>query len=84
MTYLRDCGRIFYFQPGHETCPSFHNPLVLQIIYNAVKWAAPSVPGYEYKNHCPHVVKDYSDREEKGKLKSNMYPVAFDALGIER
>ncbi|HIW73446.1 MAG TPA: ThuA domain-containing protein [Firmicutes bacterium] len=35
-------GRVFYFQPGHETNGSFHNPYVQQIIGNAVRWAAPT------------------------------------------
>ena len=30
-----------YFQPGHETNPSYHNPYVLKVIENAVRWAAP-------------------------------------------
>lgn len=39
--WTRGAGKIFYFQPGHETNPSYQNPYVLQIISNAVKWAAP-------------------------------------------
>ena len=38
----RGAGKVFYFQPGHETNPSYHNPHVLKIIGNAVKWAAPA------------------------------------------
>ncbi|HIS80498.1 MAG TPA: ThuA domain-containing protein [Candidatus Scatomonas merdavium] len=40
-TWTRGYGRIFFFQPGHETNPSFHNPYVQQILVNAVRWAAP-------------------------------------------
>jgi trehalose utilization protein len=40
-TYRRGNGRIFYFQPGHETYPTFYNEHVLKIIGNAVRWAAP-------------------------------------------
>lgn len=42
-TFTRENGRIFYFQPGHETFESFHNPYVQRIIKNAVKWACPIV-----------------------------------------
>ncbi|MDD5678716.1 MAG: ThuA domain-containing protein [Kiritimatiellae bacterium] len=35
----RGHGRIFYFQPGHETYPSLHNPEILRVITNAVRWA---------------------------------------------
>jgi trehalose utilization protein len=39
--WTRGAGRIFYFRPGHETFPTYHNPTVLKIIENGVKWAAP-------------------------------------------
>ena len=42
--YQRGRGRIFYFRPGHETHPTYHDPTVRQVIANAVRWAAPSVP----------------------------------------
>lgn len=42
-TFHRDNGRIFYFQPGHETFPTFHEPKVQQILRNAVRWAQPRI-----------------------------------------
>jgi len=33
-------GKVFYFQPGHETNPVFFDPTVRKIMINAVKWAA--------------------------------------------
>ena len=42
--FERGKGRIFYFQPGHETYPTYYQPEVLKVITNAVRWAAPS-PG---------------------------------------
>ena len=39
--YQRGKGRVFYFRPGHETVPTYHHPQVLQVIYNAIVWAAP-------------------------------------------
>jgi len=41
-TFRRGAGKIFYFRPGHETYPIFHQPEVLQIITNAVRWLAPA------------------------------------------
>lgn len=41
VTFKRGAGRIFYFQPGHEEYPVYHDENVLKIISNAVKWAAP-------------------------------------------
>ena len=41
VTFTRGAGKIFYFHPGHEFCPSFHNKNVIQIHKNAIRWAAP-------------------------------------------
>ena len=37
----RGRGRIFYFRPGHETYPTYHQPEVQRVIANGVAWAAP-------------------------------------------
>jgi len=42
-TFHRDYGKIFYFQPGHETFPIFYDANVQRIIRNAVYWANPLV-----------------------------------------
>lgn len=39
--YNRGYGKIFYFQPGHETYPVYHQEEVLKVIKNAAKWAMP-------------------------------------------
>jgi trehalose utilization protein len=39
--FYRGRGKIFYFQPGHETYPIYYQTEVLQVIANAVRWAAP-------------------------------------------
>jgi trehalose utilization protein len=39
--YQRGQGKIFYFRPGHESYPTYHNAEVLRVIANGVKWAAP-------------------------------------------
>lgn len=38
----RGKGKIFYFRPGHETFPIYYDENVLRVIYNAIKWAAPT------------------------------------------
>ncbi|MBI3855434.1 MAG: ThuA domain-containing protein [Planctomycetes bacterium] len=32
-------GRVFYFRPGHETYPVFHQDETLKIVHNAVLWS---------------------------------------------
>lgn len=44
-TWTRGNGKIFYFQPGHETNSAFANQNVQTIIKNAVRWACPLVKG---------------------------------------
>ncbi|MBS7700663.1 MULTISPECIES: ThuA domain-containing protein [unclassified Chelatococcus] len=39
--YKRGLGRIFYFQPGHETFPTYHDPTIIHVIANGIRWAAP-------------------------------------------
>ena len=39
--YHRGRGKIFYFRPGHETYPIFHQAEVITVIKNAIRWAAP-------------------------------------------
>jgi trehalose utilization protein len=35
----RGNGRVFYFRPGHEAYPTYHNETVLRVIANAARWA---------------------------------------------
>ena len=52
-TFHRELGRIFYFQPGHETFPIFYDTNVQTVIRNAVYWAN---PGYRSPALvCPHI-----------------------------
>jgi len=39
--FQRGQGHVFYFRPGHETYPTYYNPVIRKVVANAVKWAAP-------------------------------------------
>lgn len=39
LTYRRGAGNIFYFRPGHETYPTYHDKNVGLVLRNAVNWA---------------------------------------------
>lgn len=41
-TFRRGQGKIFYFRPGHETHPTYHQPEIQRVITNAVRWAKPT------------------------------------------
>lgn len=42
-TWQRGNGKVFYFRPGHETYPTYHQAEVQKVINNAVHWARPLV-----------------------------------------
>lgn len=50
-TFRRGNGKIFYFQPGHETFPSYYNPKVQKVIQNAARWCAPTENRYPTYGH---------------------------------
>jgi trehalose utilization protein len=53
LCYRRSNGNIFYFRPGHETYPIYHDPNVKRVLKNAVKWAVPA--GARWIDSCPNV-----------------------------
>ncbi len=50
-TWQRGNGRIFYFRPGHETYPTYHQKEVQQVIANAVRWSRATV---RIPDNCPN------------------------------
>ena len=57
-TWQRGAGRIFYFRPGHEAYPTFYNPLVLQVIKNATRWACNPAKAWSGIHTAPNVPHD--------------------------
>lgn len=67
LTLQRGYGKVFYFQPGHETFPIYHDANILKVIGNAVRWAnpvffreqtAPETPALEpIRSTAPHAAK---------------------------
>lgn len=51
--FIRGNGKIFYFQPGHESYPTYHIPEVQLVIKNAVRWTYPEYRAKELI--CPMV-----------------------------
>jgi trehalose utilization protein len=59
-TYFRGQGKVFYFRPGHETYPTYHNQDVLRVISNGVRWAAAgkgATPQYGHKRQSLEEIK---------------------------
>jgi trehalose utilization protein len=51
--WMRGSGRIFYFSPGHEAYPIYHNPLIERVIYNSIHWAQPQGVPAQVPKHVP-------------------------------
>ncbi len=62
-TWTRGYGRIFYFQPGHETNRAYYDQNVRRILQNAVRWVAPLSRRGEIS--CPHVDETPEQRWHK-------------------
>ena len=58
LTYRRGAGNIFYFRPGHETYPTYHDSAVGQVLRNAVNWAASGQPALTAIHDSPNVPAD--------------------------
>ncbi|MGH8018829.1 MAG: ThuA domain-containing protein [Opitutaceae bacterium] len=50
----RGAGRIFYFRPGHETYPTYHDRNVQRVIANSVRWARPTGTRVADPYACPN------------------------------
>lgn len=55
LTYQRGAGRIFYFRPGHETYPTYHDPVVRRVLRNAARWAYNPRPAWADVAEAPNV-----------------------------
>ena len=54
MTWQRGAGRVFYFGPGHETYPIYHDTNVQMVLSNAVRWAASAEPARKGIEQAPN------------------------------
>ncbi len=46
--FNRGRGKIFYFRPGHEAWPTYHNEKVQRVIINAAKYVYTPKPDFEF------------------------------------
>jgi trehalose utilization protein len=58
VTFQRGAGRIFYFRPGHEAYPTYHDQTVLRVIRNAARWAHNASPPWSAIGIAPNVPHD--------------------------
>ncbi|MGI9503032.1 MAG: ThuA domain-containing protein, partial [Geminicoccaceae bacterium] len=58
VTYKRGAGNVFYFRPGHETYPTYHDANVQRVLQNAVRWAHNPAPRLTDVTTAPNVPAD--------------------------
>ncbi len=68
LTYKRGAGNVFYFRPGHETYPTYHDANVQRVIANGVRWAFNPAARIANPNDAPNVPVDRAPEkiEERG------------------
>ena len=68
LTYRRGAGNVFYFRPGHETYPAYHDANVQKVLSNAVHWAYNPMQRLADPNDAPEVPVDKAPEkiEERG------------------
>lgn len=54
LTWQRGGGKIFYFGPGHETYPIYHDENIQLILRNAVRWAASTSQSWDDVDDAPN------------------------------
>ena len=54
VTYRRGAGKVFYFQPGHETYPTYHDATIQAVLRNACHWAHNPAPRIEKVADAPN------------------------------
>lgn len=58
LTYRRGAGKLFYFRPGHETYPTYHDETVGRVLRNAVRWAYNPATALRGITQAPNVPAD--------------------------
>ena len=68
LTYRRGAGNVFYFRPGHETYPTYHDANVQTVLRNAVHWAHNPQPRVSDVTTAPNVPVENAPEpiEERG------------------
>jgi trehalose utilization protein len=68
MTWRRGAGNIFYFRPGHETYPTYHDATVAKVLRNAVNWASNPNGAWPSAHDAPNTPVDRAIEkiEERG------------------
>jgi trehalose utilization protein len=70
--WTRGKGHVFYFRPGHETFPIYHDANVQRVIANGVRWAAPH-KGSPYSLAAPQIKKPLSPIASKHAVDESLH-----------
>ncbi len=72
VAFERGAGKIFYFSPGHETYPIYHDKNIQKVLANAIRWAAPTEPVLPARaTHQPEALEHISSENPLGSLNTD-------------
>lgn len=60
--FQRGKGRVFYFSPGHETYPVYHQPEIARLLVNAARWVCQPTIADVDTTTCPEVAEGWFQR----------------------
>ena len=78
LCYKRGNGKIFYFRPGHEAYPVFHNKDVQLVINNAVHWACPEPSAGIWIDRIAKGIDNMERKEPVQPIETRGYKVNHD------
>ncbi|MEM7808015.1 MAG: ThuA domain-containing protein [Planctomycetota bacterium] len=73
MGWKRGAGKVFYFRPGHETFPIYHNPEVRRVLANMVDYVKPHASTVRYEPKAPNIPNPLSPIAGEHEVDASMH-----------
>jgi predicted dehydrogenase len=72
MTWRRGAGNVFYFSPGHETYPIYHQPEIGRSSGTPVRWAQNPAPAWKDIAEAPNVPVERAPERSRAAASASM------------
>jgi trehalose utilization protein len=71
--WKRGAGKVFYFRPGHETFPIYHNPEIRRVLANCVDYVKPHQSTVKYEPKAPNIKDSLSPIAAEHEVDASMH-----------